>query len=212
MLKSIKSSFLTGLIILLPIGITILVVDFMLDYIGAPVSRVLFGWLDASVRDKVLMSMIINVLSMLFVFILTVLIGWLSRYLFGKYLFKLTENLINKVPLVRTIYRTLKQIVKTFGESNMAAFTKTVLVEYPRTGSYAIGFLTSDVGGEVQNKTGQHVMNVFIPTTPNPTSGFLLMVPREDIIDLDMSVGDGIKMIISGGIVVPPYNNNKKGD
>jgi uncharacterized membrane protein len=184
----------------------------MLDYIGAPVSKVLFGWLDASVRGKILTNMVINILSMLFVFVLTVLIGWLSRYLFGKYLFKLTEDLINKVPFVRTIYRTLKQIVKTFGESNMAAFTKTVLVEYPRTGSYAIGFLTSDVGGEVQSKTGQHVMNVFIPTTPNPTSGFLLMVPREDIMDLDMSVGDGIKMVISGGIVVPPYKNNKKGD
>lgn len=92
----------------------------------------------------------------------------------------------------------------------MSAFSKTVLVEYPRKNTYAIGFLTSDTEGEVQDKTGQHVMNVFIPTTPNPTSGFLLMVPREDIIDLDMSVGDGIKMIISGGIVVPPYNKSKK--
>jgi uncharacterized membrane protein len=88
----------------------------------------------------------------------------------------------------------------------MAAFSKTVLVEYPRKGSYAIGFLTSDSEGEVQARTGQHVANVFIPTTPNPTSGFLLMVPAEDIVELDMSVGDGIKMVISGGIVVPPYN------
>jgi uncharacterized membrane protein len=181
----------------------------MLDYIGEPASKVLFYWLDISVRDKVPAAVIINTISTLFVLILITIIGWFSRYFFGKFLFKLTESVINRLPFISTIYKSLKQIIKTFGESNMAAFSKTVLVEYPRKNSYAIGFLTRDTGGEVQSKTGQHVMNVFIPTTPNPTSGFLLMVPREDIIELDMSVGDGIKMIISGGIVVPPYNAKK---
>jgi uncharacterized membrane protein len=211
MLKLLKSSFLTGLVIMLPICITVLVVNFMLDYIGEPVSRVLFYWLDIGVRDRGFAGILINVLSTLFILVLITLVGWISKYFFGKFLFKFTEGLIDRVPFVRTIYKSLKQIMRTFSESNTSAFSKAVLIEYPRRGSYAIGFLTSDVGGEVQDKTGQHVVNVFIPTTPNPTSGFLLMIKREDIIELDMSVGDGIKMVISGGIVVPPYNN-KNGD
>lgn len=210
MLQLLKKSFLTGLVLLLPIGITVLLVNFMLDYIGEPASKVLFYWLDIGIRDKLIASIIINLISTFFVLLLITLIGLLSRYFLGKLIFSITERVINRVPLVNTIYKSSKQIIKTFGESNMSAFSKTVLVEYPRKNTYAIGFLTSDTEGEVQDKTGQHVMNVFIPTTPNPTSGFLLMVPREDIIDLDMSVGDGIKMIISGGIVVPPYNKSKK--
>ncbi|MDR1255548.1 MAG: DUF502 domain-containing protein [Puniceicoccales bacterium] len=211
MLKSLKNSFLAGLIILLPISITIVVVNFMLDYIGEPASRILFYWLDISVRNTAITGVVINILSTLFVFILITVIGWLSRYFLGKFLFNLTESLINRVPLIRTIYNSLKQIVKTFGENKMSAFNKTVLVKYPNRDTYAVGFLTGDTAGEVQHKTDQHVVNVFVPTTPNPTSGFLLMVPQEDVIELDMSVGDGIKMIISGGIVVPPYNT-KKGD
>jgi uncharacterized membrane protein len=209
MLKLLKNSFLTGLIILLPICVTVLVVNFMLDYIGEPASRVLFYWMDIGARDMGIAGVIINTLSTLFVLILITLIGWLSKYFFGKFLFKFTEGLIGRVPFVSTIYKSLKQIVKTFGESNMSAFSKTVLIEYPRRDSYAIGFLTSNVEGEVQDKTGRHIVNVFVPTTPNPTSGFLLMINREDVIELDMSVGDGIKMIISGGIVVPPYNDKK---
>jgi uncharacterized membrane protein len=196
---------------MLPICVTVLVVNFMLDYVGEPASRILFYWMDIGARDRGFASVLINIVSMLFILVLITLVGWVSKYFFGKFLFKFAEGLIDRVPFVRTIYKSLKQVVKTFSESNMSAFSKVVLVEYPRKDSYAIGFLTSDVGGEVQSKTGQYVVNVFIPTTPNPTSGFLLMIRREDIIELEMSVGDGIKMVISGGIVVPPYNN-KKGD
>lgn len=205
MLQGLKKSFLTGLILLLPIGITVLLVNFMLDYIGEPASRVLFYWLDIGVRSKLLASVLLNLVSTIFVLIMITAIGLLSRYFFGRVLFRLTERVISRVPLVNGIYKSLKQIINTFGKSNMAAFSKTVLVPYPHPGTYAIGFLTSDAVGEVQDRTGKHVMNVFVPTTPNPTSGFLLMVPQEDIVELNMGVGDGIKMIISGGIVVPPY-------
>jgi uncharacterized membrane protein len=183
--------------------------NFMLEYVGEPASRVLFYWLDISVRDRMLASVIINLLSTLFVIILITSIGWFSRYFCGKFVLELAERLIRRVPFVNKIYDSSKQIIKTFGENNVAAFSKTVLVEYPRRDSYALGFLTSDSDGEVQAKTGQHVVNVFVPTTPNPTSGFLLMVPRGDVTELEMSVGDGIKMVISGGIVVPPYNSKK---
>jgi uncharacterized membrane protein len=122
----------------------------------------------------------------------------------------LTEKLIHHVPFVSTIYKTVKQITETFGKNNQAAFSKTVLIEYPKDGCYAVGFLSSEAEGEVQDKTGEVVANVFVPTTPNPTSGFLLMVPKSKIIALDMSVTDGMKLIISGGIVVPPYSKKKQ--
>ncbi len=212
MLKILKKSFLTGLVLLLPIGITVLIVNFMLNYIGEPASNVLFYWLDIDIRNKLLTSILINLISTLFILILITVIGLFSRYFFGRWLLKMTERIINRVPLVNSIYKSLKQIINTFGQNNTEAFSKTVLVPYPHRDTYAIGFLTSDTVGEVQDKTGKHVMNVFIPTTPNPTSGFLLMVPREDIIELEMRVGDGIKMIISGGLVVPPYNKSKIGE
>lgn len=210
MLKLLKQSFLTGLILLLPIGITVLIVNFMLDYIGEPASRMLFCWLDIEIRSKLVVSILVNLISTVFVTIVITLIGMFSRYFFGRLFFGFTERMIDRIPLVRGIYKSSKQIIRTFGKSNMKAFSKTVLIPYPHPGTYAVGFLTSDVVGEAQDKTGKHVMNVFVPTTPNPTSGFLLMVPKEDIIELEMGVGDGIKMIISGGIVSPPYKQRKK--
>jgi uncharacterized membrane protein len=113
------------------------------------------------------------------------------------------------VPFVSTVYKTVKQVMETFGASHKAVFSKTVLIEYPKRECYAIGFLSSEFDGEVQDKTGRAVVNVFVPTTPNPTSGFLLIVPKDKVTELEMSVADGMKLIISGGIVVPPSRKYK---
>jgi uncharacterized membrane protein len=110
-----------------------------------------------------------------------------------------------KVPCVGVVYRTVKQIVDTFSQENRAVFQEVVLIEYPRPNCYALGFLTNNARGEVEEKTGKSLANVFLPTTPNPTSGYLLMLPREDVQSLEMSVGEGMKMIISGGAVIPEY-------
>jgi uncharacterized membrane protein len=117
----------------------------------------------------------------------------------------ITEKIINYVPFVNAIYKTVKQIAETFGKSNNEVFSRTVLIEYPKRGCYALGFLSNEAEGEVQSKTGEVVVCVFVPTTPNPTSGFLLLVPKKSVTELEMSVADGMKLIISGGIVVPPY-------
>jgi len=106
---------------------------------------------------------------------------------------------------VRTVYNTVKQIRDTFVQQKKAVFQKTVLIEYPRKGLWVLGFLTGEGKGEVQLRTAADLLNVFVPTTPNPTSGFLLMVPREEVHELDMSIGDAMKLIISGGAVVPPW-------
>ena len=117
----------------------------------------------------------------------------------------MAENVLDKVPFINTVYKTVKQIVETFSTQHKAVFKKTVLLEYPREGIWAIGFLTSKTKGETQLKTEKELRNIFVPTTPNPTSGFLLMIPGEDVQELDMSIGDGMKFIISGGAVAPPY-------
>jgi uncharacterized membrane protein len=210
MLASLKKSFITGIVLILPIGVTLFFIDLMLRYVGAPASRVLFCWMDANVRNTSTMYFVINAVSICLVTIIIVFVGFLSKLFLGKLIIGLTEKFINHVPLVNTIYKTVKQVISTFGANRDAAFSKTVLVEYPKEGSYAIGFLSSKFEGEVSDKIGEPVVNVFVPTTPNPTSGFLLVIPKKNIIELKMSVTDGMKFIISGGIVTPPHRKITK--
>lgn len=112
---------------------------------------------------------------------------------------------MNHAPFVNTIYKTVKQIIETFGSRHDAAVSKTVLIECPKEGRYAIGFLSGKFEGEAPDKIGEPVVNAFIPITPNPTSGFLLIVPQKNVAELEMSMADRMKLIISGGIVIPPY-------
>ena len=137
-------------------------------------------------------------------------LGYLSRYVFGRYFGGLAERFIQGIPGVNTVYNTVKQIVDTFSTQHRSLFTKVVLVEFPRKGVYTIGFLTNKARGDLQSKVSEELWSVFVPTTPNPTSGFLLMLPKQEIIELDMSVGDGMKMIISGGTVVPPSSGSSR--
>lgn len=132
------------------------------------------------------------------------LVGFLTANFMGKKLLSLWERFLQKIPFVRNIYSALKQIVDTFSLQGSGNFNKVVLVEYPRKGIYAIGFVTGASKGEVQDMTKEKVLNIFIATTPNPTSGFLILVPENEVIPLDMKVEDGMKMIISGGIITPP--------
>lgn len=141
--------------------------------------------------------------------IIVFLIGLLTANFVGRRLLEIWEGLLKKVPLVNSIYSALKQIVDTFSFKGGGNFNRVVLVEYPRKGMYAIGFVTGTTKGEIQEKTREKVLNVFVATTPNPTSGFLLLVPEDQVIPLEMKVEDGMKMIISGGIITPP--ENKKG-
>ena len=202
--RKFRNAFLTGLLIFLPLGTTIFVLDFLLDLFKDPVTNLVsqlglgeesfFFGLESLLG---LLGLIIGVLS------LTVL-GFLSNYVLGKFFISSTERVLGKVPFINTVYRSVKQIVETFGKENRAVFKKVVLVEYPKEGCYVIGFLTNDASGETVEVIGKSLTNVFVPTTPNPTSGFLLMLPPEDIYHLTMSVGEGMKMLISGGAVIPP--------
>ena len=199
-----KRSFLTGLFLLLPLGVSILVLQFLLDKLGKPASVLFFGqWITT--LDKQWVEVILSILSIGIVIGIITLFGWLSKYFLGKWFLNLTEKLIANIPFINTVYNTVTQIVDTLSQDKKAMFDKAVLVEFPRKGIYSIGFLTNCSRGEIQEKTKEEVYNVFVPTTPNPTSGFLIMVPKENIILLEMTASEAMKVIISGGALIPPY-------
>mgnify|MGYP001452734505 FL=1 len=207
--RKFRNSFLTGLLIFLPLGTTIFVLDFLLDLFKDPVTKLVYqlGFGEESFFFGLesllgLLGLVVGVLS------LTVL-GFLSNYVLGKFFISSTEKVLDKVPFISTVYRSVKQIVETFGKENRAVFKEVVLIEYPRADCFVLGFLTNEASGETVEVIGKPLTNVFVPTTPNPGSGFLLMLPPEDIYPLRMSVGDGMKMLISGGAVIPSQEVEK---
>lgn len=206
MLLRLRNAFFTGLVVILPLGVTLFILNFMLDKIGAPAGELFFGFLDRDLRAQSPVSIMLRLVSTLVVLALVTLLGLCSRFVIAKYFLIKVEKLLDRLPFINAVYRTVKQIVDTFSKQKKAVFQEVVLLEYPRKGTYAIGFLTSVAKGEVQAKTGEETVNVFVPTTPNPTSGFLLMVPVAEITRMDMSVSEGMKLVISGGAVVPPWH------
>lgn len=207
MFKTLGNYLITGIVIVLPLTVTLFVLGFLINNIGTPVSEQIFSPVfrimdmppPASGPGKVLM----DVLATLVVLLLITVIGAVSRFVIGRVLIGVSEAAINKIPVIGAIYRTVKQIVDTFSKENTAVFQHAVLIEFPRKGLHSIGFVTGSVKGEIAEGIGAEKINVFVPTTPNPTSGFLVMLPKEEIIFLDMTVGEGLKLLISGGAVAP---------
>jgi len=195
--------------VILPMGVTIIVINFLLQKLGQPASSFFFWFLDPAWREAPALKLALELLSIVVVFSLITLLGYGSRFVLGRILLGWVENLLDNVPFINTVYRTVKQIVDTFSQQKKAVFQQVVLIEYPRKRSYVIGFLTSTAKGEPQQVTGETIVNIFVPTTPNPTSGFLLMLPESDVTKLDMSIADGMKLIISGGAVVPPHGDGE---
>ena len=132
-------------------------------------------------------------------------VGVLATNIFGRELVKLGEKIVEKIPVVRSIYTGTKQVAQTILDAEIETFSKVVMLEFPRKGLWALGFITCENKGEIQYKTGEKILNVFVPTTPNPTSGFLVFVPKTQIIELNMTIEEGLKFAISGGIVAPPH-------
>ena len=196
----LRTYFFTGVVVTAPIGITLwllwLVVD-LFDRAVVPLIPDAYNPSDVLGRNVPGVGIVI-------VLILVTLVGALFANVAGRFLVRFGENLVSRVPVVRTIYGVLKQIFDAVLAQSANAFREVVLIEYPRRGIWVIGFITSPTRGEVQRVTEEEMVNVFLPTTPNPTSGFLLFVPRKDCIPLDMTVEEGVKLVISGGIVSPP--------
>ncbi len=191
----IKRYLITGVLVITPIWGTYLIFKTLLT----SMENLLGDYASSHFPEFYIPGLGIIALLM-FIF----LIGLLTANFVGKKLLDLWERLLKKVPVVSSIYSALKQIVDSFSMQGSGNFSRVVLIEYPRKGVHTIGFVTGTSKGEVQDKTKGKVLNVFVPTTPNPTAGFLLLVPEADVISLDMKVEDGMKMIISCGIITPP--------
>lgn len=200
----LRGYFFAGLLAVTPIGITLWLCWVLLKFVDARVTPLIpQAYNPNTYIDPYFPHEIPGVGLIVMVFVLIV-IGALTRIFLGRYMVKISEKLLNKMPVVRSIYSATKQIAETVLKRQGDAFRQVVLFEYPRRGTWAIGFLTGSTKGEVQNLTDDDVVNVFLPTTPNPTSGYLLFLPRRELVALSMTVEEGIKMIISGGIVTPP--------
>ena len=208
--KRFRNAFLTGLLIFLPLGTTIFVLDFLLDMFKEPATRLANQLGLESDQFFFGLETLLAVVGLLAGILALTLLGFLSNYVLGKFFISTTERILDKVPFLSTVYRSVKQIVDTFGKDNRAVFRKVVLVEYPRKDCWVLGFVTAEGSKESESVIKEKVTNVFVPTTPNPTSGFLLLLPVNDVYPLDMSVGDGMKMLISGGAVTPPAKRKRR--
>ena len=189
-----RNYFFAGVVVLVPLGITLYFTLFLINIS----SKILPKELNP---NHYLPYEIPGVEILISIFLIT-FIGWLSLSFIGKKLLEIFNNILKRIPFLRTVYSAIVQMIETFtkreeGQKNV------VLVEYPRKGSWAVGFATKDNAGEITNKTKKNLVNVFIPTTPNPTSGFLLMFPKEEIIYLDMTFEEASKFIVSAGTSNP---------
>jgi len=194
-MSNIKKYLLTGILTLLPTAASIYVLWAVIQFMDG-----IFADLLVFVIGKKIPG-----LGMILTLAVILIAGFLASNFIGRALLRISDLIISKIPIASNIYKTVKQIVDAFYSGDKKSFKQVVMIEYPRKGLFVLAFLTGDSKGEVQHKTDQDVVNVFLPTTPNPTSGFLLFVPKKDVVFLDMPVEDGLKMIISGGVVVPSY-------
>jgi uncharacterized membrane protein len=194
----LRRYLIAGLLVWVPLGVTVLVI------------RMLINWLDGSVallpeayRPETLIGFAIPGLGVVISLLVVFITGVLVANFFGRRFISLWERMLSGIPLVRSIYSGAKQLAETMFSDSGNSFRKVVLVQFPRPGLWTIAFLTGTDVGEAQKKTGRDVVNLYVPTTPNPTGGYFVMVPREEVIELEMSVDEGLKMLMSMGAVVP---------
>ena len=201
-----RGYFLAGILVTAPIAITI-----YLTYS-------FFIFVDSRVRNLLPLEKIVPPehqyyalpgIGIIAAVLFFVLVGWFAKNFLGRLLIRISEYIVDRLPVINTVYGAIKQIFETVMASKSDAFKDVVMFEYPRKGMWVMGFVTGTSKGEVQSLTDTEVVNVFLPTTPNPTSGFLLFVPKKDLIYMKMGVEEAIKLIVSGGIITPPEKKRK---
>lgn len=199
-LGRLRAYFFAGILVTAPAAITFYTAWLLISFIDQQVT----GLLPARYNPNEFLPFSVPGLGLLILVLFLILVGMMTAGFVGRLVVRTGETMLARMPVIRSIYGAVKQIFETVLAQQSNAFRQVVLVEYPRRGIWAIGFVSGITKGEVQNLTVDETVNVFLPTTPNPTSGFLLFVPRRDLIVLNMSVEEGIKMVVSGGIVTPP--------
>ncbi len=197
----LRASFLTGIVVIAPVWLTIWLIWSVV------------GWVDSAVlplipqqfQPEEYVGVNLRGVGVVIFLIFTVLVGWIAKGILGRSLIHFAESLVDRMPVVRSVYSGIKQISETVFAQTERSFEKACLIQYPRRGIWAIGFVSTTARGEVSERaeTGGELLSIFVPTTPNPTSGFLLFFPEEDVILLDMSIEEAAKLVISAGLVYP---------
>jgi len=190
---------LTGLAVIIPIGLTLYILVFLIDMMDG-----LFTIIPRQYHPDTLIGFYIPGLGIIFTIILIFICGLIAKSIIGAKIVRYSERLLNKIPVVRSIHLAIKKIVDNVVMYRNRSFRKAVLVEFPRKGIYTVGFVTGTPNDDMQRKTGRRCISVYVPTTPNPTSGYFIIFPEDETIPLDMSVEEAFTLIISGGMVNPP--------
>lgn len=195
---SLRRYLLAGLVVWVPVLVTIAVLRFIVDLLDQTIALIPHAY-----QPEQLIGFNLPGLGVLLSLVLLLITGIVATNLIGQRLVSWSEAVLDRIPLVRSIYSASKQMIQALFVTNSHAFRKVVLIEYPRQGSWTLGFQTGSNSPEISQHTGKEMISVFIPTTPNPTSGFLVMVPREDAVELSMSTENALKFIISLGVMSP---------
>ena len=198
--QRLRAYLFAGILVTAPIFITFYLAYILVTFVDSKITPLI----PAKYNPETYLPFALPGLGLVVLVLAMMLVGAITASFFGRLWVRISERLLNQMPVIRSVYSAVKQILETVLAQQSNAFREAVLIEYPRRGLWAIGFLTGQTKGEVQNLTEEDCINVFLPTTPNPTSGFLLFVPKKDIVHLSMSVEEAIKMVISGGIITPP--------
>jgi len=198
---ALRNNFFTGLVVVAPVGMTL----WLIWTITGKIDDIVLPFIPETFTLKPYIGIDLRGVGVVIFLIFTVVVGWMTKGIMGKSLLIWAEDLVARMPVVRSIYNGLKQLAETIFAQTETSFDKVCLIEYPRKGIWAMAFISTTTKGEVNQKipADEQLISVFLPTTPNPTSGFLLFLPQSDLIELDMTVGDAMKLVISAGLVYP---------
>lgn len=203
----LRKAFFTGLLVCLPVTITAYIIVWLVNAMASPARGILKAVLNLCGADipygDPFFGAGVTVVSAICVALFLTLIGLVSRYVFGKWFLNSLDRLLQRLPMVRSVYVSIKQIIDTFSVGKKQTFSKVVLVEFPRRDVWTVAFVTHEKPTQVCRITGKKLVHVFVPTTPNPTGGYMILVASDSVVQLDISVAEAMKMIVSGGAVVP---------
>lgn len=201
LLAWLRERFVAGMLIALPVVATFIILDFLINLIDSRVVPLL----PPALRPETYLDFAVPGFGLIILILFLTLLGSVATNFLGNYLVSLTDRVLTRIPVVRNVYSVFKQIRDVFQNNSAGQYKEVVMVQYPRANSWVIGFVAGAAKGEMRHRLGANYIGVFVPTTPNPTSGFLIYVPSSEVVRMDMTVEEGAKVIFSGGLVIPEF-------
>lgn len=197
----LRGRFFAGMVIAAPLAATYFILQFLITFIDNKVRPLL----PAVLQPETYINYAVPGFGVLVLVVALTFLGAIAANLVGRSLLATTDRILSQIPIVRNVYAAIKQLTEVLANNQQASFDRVVMIEYPKLGSWCVGFVASEAKGEIRTRLGEHFIGVFVPTTPNPTSGFLIYVDPTECVEMDMTVEEGAKMILTAGLVVPEY-------